>query len=56
MMSKNKSKILTVLVVFIICLLYNVFSFLKNGIWNFDSIIISIILIVCSIISSIMFK
>ena len=55
-MGKNKGKALAVLVVFIICLVYNIFSFLKNGVWNFDSIAISLVLIACSIISNIIFK
>lgn len=55
-MKKYKNKLTTVIVIITGCLLYNTLYFFKNGLWNYDYLIISVILILSSIFSSIIFK
>lgn len=39
------------LVVIIVCVAYNILSFVKHGIWNNDTINLAIVIIVCTLIT-----
>lgn len=54
-MKKFKNYQITI-TVFIVCLIYNIVSFLRTCRWNMDSIIISGIIIISSFIATIIFN
>ena len=54
-MKKFKNYQITI-TVFIVCLIYNIVSFLRTCRWNMDSIIISSIIIISSFIATIIFN
>ena len=54
-MKKFKNYQITI-TIFIVCLIYNIVSFLRTCSWNMDSIIISSIIIISSFIATIIFN
>lgn len=48
-----KKRIISVIIVFIVCLIYNVNFFVVNDAWNHDAIIISGIMVISAVVTCI---
>ena len=48
-----KKRIISVIIVFIVCLIYNVNFFVVNDAWNRDAIIISGIMVISAVVTCI---
>lgn len=49
-MWKDKKRITSVIIVFIVCFIYNISYFVVNGVWNQDAINISCIMVISAVV------